>query len=282
LYSFFDLNTGKKSSSLPLLKYFQRSMLVFFSLLFITFTVCTVLFFSLPGIAAEIINTSNTMDRAYRYYRGKGTSVNYAKALRLYQQAAFQGNVEAQFIVGGMYFRGQGTAVNEPEGFMWLLKAAQQGKFSPESLAIIGSMYMQGVGVPQNYKEADKYLQLAADMGNITAKKNLAFMLYSGMGNNPDYSRALSLYTDVALQGDNAAQNNVGLMHVNGLGTDVDRVVGYAWYSLAASQGNTGAMIARNNLMVHMNFDELNRAQALAVKLFEQVEENLIVPPRLP
>jgi len=281
LYSSLDLNTGKKSQSLPLLKYFQRSLLLVFSLFF-SFIFCTTLIFSSPGIAAEITNTSNIMSRAYRYYRGRGTSVNYAKALRLYQQAALRGNAEAQFIVGGMYYRGQGTDPNGREAFKWLLKAEQQGKFSPESLAIIGSMYLQGVGVPQNYQEAEKYLQLSADLGDISAKKNLAFMSYSGMGKDPEYSRALSLYTDVALLGDNASQNNVGLMHANGLGTDVDRVVGYAWYSLAASQGNTGAMIARNNLMVQMNFEELNRAQALAVKFFNQVEDNLIVPPRLP
>ncbi|HHD63492.1 MAG TPA: sel1 repeat family protein, partial [Desulfobulbaceae bacterium] len=215
---------------------------------------------------------SPVMVQAYRYYKGLGQPANYPKALRLYLQEANGGNVDAQFIVGGMYFKGQGTDPNQREGFKWLLRAAQQGKFSPESLAIIGSMYLQGTGVPQNYQEARKYLQQAADLDDLSAKKNLAFMYYNGLVGKVDYSRALELYTAVALQGDNAAQNNVGLMYVNGLGTDVDRVQAYAWYSLAASQGNAGSMVARNNLMIQMSWEELNRAQALSVKLFKEVE----------
>jgi TPR repeat protein len=104
------------------------------------------------------------------------------------------------------------------------------------------------------------------------AKKNLAFMYYNGLVGKVDYAEALKLYTEAALQGDNAAQNNVGLMYVNGLGSDVDRVQAYAWYSLAASQGNAGSMVARNNLMIRMSWEELNRAQALSVQLFKEVE----------
>lgn len=248
---------------------FQLVPLIFFCLLY----------FCPPVSAAGEPDLSSVMVLASRYYNGQGTPVNYAKAFRLYLQAAVEGNVEAQFIVGGMLFRGQGTDINQREGFQWLLKAAKLGKFSPESLTIIGSMYLQGEGVPQSYQEAEYYLQLAADMGDINAKKNLAFMFYSGMGEEePDYARALQMYTEIALSGDDTAQNNVGLMHVNGLGTDVDRVLGYAWYSLAASQGNTGAMAGRNNLMVQMSWEELNRAQAKAVELFEKVEDRLRFP----
>jgi TPR repeat protein len=212
------------------------------------------------------------MIQAFRYYKGIGHSVNYPRALRLYLQAAKGGDPEAQLIVGGMYFKGQGTDSDQRKAFKWLLRAAQQGTFSPESLAIIGSMYLQGTGVPQNYREAREYLEHAADLGDLSAKKNLAFMNYNGLVGKVDFPRALELYKEAALQGDNAAQNNVGLMYVNGLGADVDRVQAYAWYSLAASQGNTGSMIARNNLMIQMSWEELNRAQALSVTLFKEVE----------
>jgi len=213
------------------------------------------------------------MKLAYRYYSGENQPVDYGKALRLYLAAAGRGNAEAQFIVGGMYYRGQGTDPDPREAFKWLLKAEQQGKDSPESLAIIGAMYLQGTGAPQNYVEARKYLRRAADQGNVAAKKHLAYMYYSGMGARPDYAKALSLYREVALHGDNTAQNNLGLMYVNGLGTDVDRIRGYAWYSLAASQGNTGAVTARNALVAHMSWEELNRAQAISVDLYKKIED---------
>lgn len=215
------------------------------------------------------------MLQAYRYYTGQGQSVNHSKALQLYLQAARRGDVEAQFIVGGMYIKGQGTDPDQRQGFKWLLRAAQQGKSSPESLAIIGTMYLQGIGVPQNYQEAKQYLQKAAEQDNVMAKKNLAYIYYNGLGAEPDYERALALYTEAALRGDRAAQNNTGLMYTNGLGTDADRIRGYAWYSLSASQGNVGAMIARNNLMLRMNWEELKKAQALSVELFNEVEDDL-------
>jgi len=243
--------------------------------LFLLFSIiiCANLFPCSASIAGNKEIRSPVMIQAYRSYKGIGQPVNYPRALRLYLQAAKGGNVEAEFIVGGMYFKGQGTDPDHREGFQWLLKAAQQGKFSPESLAIIGSMYLQGIMVPQNYQEAEKYLQQGADLGDLAATKNLAFMYYNGLTGKTDYAMALKLYTEAALKGDNAAQNNVGLMYVNGLGADVDRVQAYAWYSLAASQGNAGSMVARNNLMIQMSWDELTRAQALSVKLFKKVEK---------
>jgi len=92
----------------------------------------------------------------------------------------------------------------------------------------------------------------------------------------------LELYEKAALQGDPMAQANTGLMYATGTGTDTDKAKGYAWYSLAASRGNTVAAINRNNLMADMSWEELNRAQAISVDLYRQVEKmaepKLIVP----
>ncbi len=217
---------------------------------------------------------SPLMAQAYRYYNGIGRPVNYAKALRLYLQIARKGDPGAQFVVGGMYYKGQGTDPDHRQGFFWLLKAAEHGVSSPESLSIIGSMYLQGNGVPQNFQEAQKYLKRAADSGDVTAKKNLAYMYYNGLTGKPDYGQALELYKEAALLGDDVSQSNVGLMYAEGMGVGVDRVRAYAWYSLAASQGNLAAAAARNNLMIRMSWQELNMAQALSVRLFKEVEGN--------
>jgi TPR repeat protein len=68
------------------------------------------------------------------------------------------------------------------------------------------------------------------------------------------------------------AQANTGLMYATGTGTETDKARGYAWYSLAASRGNTVAAINRNNLMMEMSWDELNRAQAISLQLYREVE----------
>ena len=230
---------------------------------------------SVPSVvAAGDDQFSPLMAQAYRYYNGIGRPVNYAKALRLYLQIAGKGDPRAQFVVGGMYYKGQGTDPDHRQGFFWLLKAAEQGVSSSESLSIIGTMYLQGIGVPQNYQEAAKYLKQAGDLGDLTAKKNLAYMYYNGLTGKPDYKQALELYKEAALLGDNVSQSNVGLIYAEGMGVGTDRVRAYAWYSLAASQGNSAAVVARNNLMISMSWQELNRAQALSVTLFKEMEGN--------
>ncbi len=230
--------------------------------------------FAPPVLAAGSDQFSPLMAQAYRYYNGIGRPVNYTKALRLYLRIARQGDPRAQFVVGGMYYKGQGTDPDHRQGFYWLLRAAEQGVSSPESLSIIGIMYLQGTGVPQNFQEAWKYLKRAADSGDVTAKKNLAYMYYNGLTGKPDYKKALELYKEAALLGDEVSQSNVGMMYAEGMGTGVDRVRAYAWYSLAASQGNLAAGAARNTLMLRMNWQELNRAQALSVRLFKEMESN--------
>lgn len=208
----------------------------------------------------------------YRAYYGKGQPVDYVRALTLYRQAAELGDAEAQFVYGGMLYQGQGTDPDRRGGFKWLLKAAEQGEMSPESLAIIGSMYLRGSTVPQNYLQAKKWLTDAAEQGNRAAQNDLAYLYYNGLGGERDYEKALELYEQAALQGDTMAQANTGLMYATGTGTETDKARGYAWYSLAASRGNTVAAINRNNLMMEMSWDELNRAQAISLQLYREVE----------
>lgn len=233
-----------------------------------------------PGQAADIdeIAVKLKVD-AYRHYYGKGRPLNRARALQLYRQAAARGDAEAQFIVGGMLYQGQGIDPDRRNGFKWLLKAAEQGKTSPESLNIIGGHYLRGNLVPQNYLEAKKWLTEAANQGNISAQNDLAYLHYHGLGGKQDYGKALALYEKAALQGDVLAQANLGLMYATGTGTAIDRALGYAWYSLAASRGNTMASINRGTLMAEMSWEELNRAQALSLEFYRRVEQMVRTTP---
>ncbi len=225
-------------------------------------------------LQARNADIQRLMVQAYRYYTGFGVPLSRARALQLYLRAAELGDAEAQFIVAGMYYRGLGTEKDLRQAFKWFLRAAEHGRYTAESLTIIGSMYLRGTGVPQNYMEAKKWLELAVKKGSVRAMNDLAFIYYNGLTGKKDFRRALALYREAALQGDIQAQYNVGLMYANGIGTPVDTVRAYAWYSLAASRGNTMASIARNSLMPAMTWQDLTRAQALSVRLYQEVEQN--------
>lgn len=240
---------------------------------------------SLMLLAGPIAVLADTVDEtpqrlkveAYRHYYGQGRPANLARALRLYLEAAERGDAEAQFIAGGMLQRGLGTDPDRRSAFRWLLKAAEQGTSSPESLHLIGSGYFRGYPVPQNFLEARDWLDRAAGLGHVAACTDLAYLLYNGLGGEQDRGRALALYEQAARRGDVLAQANTGLMYASGTGTDTDRARAYAWYSLAASRGNAVAAVNRNRLMSDMSWEELNRAQAVAVDLYREIEQ---LPPR--
>lgn len=110
---------------------------------------------------------------AYRAYYGVGEPINLERALDFYRQAAEKGDLEAQYVYGGMLFQGQGTEPDKRGGFKWLMQAAEGGKTSPESLAIIGQMYLRGLTVPQNFLEAKKWLLQGAKQGSLSAQVDL-------------------------------------------------------------------------------------------------------------
>jgi len=245
------------------------------------FLIALMIFVAGAAPSREIDEITDTLKvEAYRYYYGKDKPVDYAKALQLYRQAAERGDAEAQFVAGGMYYLGKGTDPDQKNGFKWLLSAAEQGKFSSESMNIIGGMFLRGINVPQNYLEAKKWLTEAAEQGDLSAQNDLAYMFFNGLGGERDYKKALELYEKAAMQGDLMAQANLGLMYATGVGTTVDKARGYAWYSLAASGGNTFATSNRNNLMLDMNWEELNQAQAISFELYQRIQK-MVIPDTL-
>ncbi|MGI6655523.1 MAG: tetratricopeptide repeat protein [Desulfobulbus sp.] len=211
---------------------------------------------------------------AWRAYYGRQGPVNHARALQLYGQAAALGDAEAQHVYGGMLYEGVGTKPDRAAGAAWLLKAAEQGYVSPESMAIVGRMYLHGQGVPQNYEEGRKWLTRAAEEGNMQAQNDLAYLYTRGLvDGQPDEEKALRLYEQAAYQGDVSAQANTGIMYATGMGTEANPVRGYSWLSVAAGQGHAGAAVHRNNLVLDMSWEELNQAQALSLDLYRQVRQ---------
>ena len=61
------------------------------------------------------------------YLSGLGVPSSDAKALKLFQSAADQGNADAQFSLGLMYANGRGVAKSSSEAMKWYRLAADQG-----------------------------------------------------------------------------------------------------------------------------------------------------------
>jgi hypothetical protein len=109
---------------------------------------------------------------------------------------------------------------------------------------MLGLDYDFGTGVNQNYSEAARWYQLAANRGNPIAQNNLGrFFQYGVGGKSTDYHQAMTLYQQSADQGFPPAQCNIGYMYDLGLGVPTNKVEAITWYRDAAQQGYPEAMM---------------------------------------
>lgn len=103
------------------------------------------------------------------------------------QQAAKNGDVDAQFSLGEKY-RKMGGEANYTRAFNWFNLAAEQG--DPSAQYNVGVLHAQGQGVKRNYAEAVKWYKLAANQGHMSARFNLGVMYGEGQGVPADFVEA--------------------------------------------------------------------------------------------
>ena len=85
------------------------------------------------------------------------------------QQAAKQGNADAQLTLGMMYSGGIEVAQDDKQAVAWYRKAAEQGYAMAQFN--LGVMYNTGSGVAQDYKQSYAWFSSAAANGDSNAVK---------------------------------------------------------------------------------------------------------------
>jgi TPR repeat protein len=149
--------------------------------------------------------------------------------------------------MGGFYAQGRGVTNDVVEALRWWQKAAQQGQV--EAQATLGQLYLipaAPFGTNYlNYPEALRWLRLAADQGSAGALNNLGVAYEHGFGVKRDFTEAAKWYYAAAARGNVSAQANLGQLYYYGQGVTNDLVQAYAWLRLSASQGNP---LGRNDL----------------------------------
>jgi hypothetical protein len=113
-------------------------------------------------------------------------------------QGAEDGNVEAQYILGGMYEIGLGVARNDGQCARWWQAAANQGHAGSQKA--LGSMYFSGRGVPQDYTKSMELYLRAAEQGHPHAQKYVALGYQRGMGLPLDPKKAAYWKAEAAKQ----------------------------------------------------------------------------------
>jgi len=150
----------------------------------------------LPVFAVE---PDAAFQQAQVYYQQN----DFLKAAPWLFQAAEQGHVDAQSLLGSMYLIGRGVPKDATLAQHWLKEAANQGHAEAQSL--LGAIYWVGKDAPQDLGQAQHWLGQAAAQGLADAQYLLGMMYYQGQGVDKDVNRALQLFSQAAAQGHQAA-----------------------------------------------------------------------------
>ncbi|MFM5812204.1 tetratricopeptide repeat protein [Aeromonas veronii] len=122
-------------------------------------------------------------------------------------------------------------------------KAAEQGNI--EAQYNLGGRYRTGLGVTQDITKAVVWYRKAGEQGHAIAQFNLGFMYRTGQGVEQDMAQAVVWYRKAAENWVAGAQYNLGLMYHAGMGVELDDKLAYVWCSVAATNGHLDAINKR-------------------------------------
>ena len=225
-----------------------------------------------------------------RYYKAQ----NYAEAVKWYQKAAEQGNVDAQYKLGYSYYFGKGIERNNAEAAKWFEKAVQNGYkdaggFYEDALKKAQTEAKERARIQEqerareraeewyqvgedcynekNYAEAVKWYQKAAEQGNADAQYRLGERYYKAQ----NYAEAVKWYQKAAEQGNADAQYELGYSYYHGRGVERNYEEAFKWFEKAAKRDNADAQYKLGECYYYGNGVERNYEEA--VKWFEKAAE---------
>jgi hypothetical protein len=175
-----------------------------------------------------------------------------AEALRRVQKHVDKGNVEAQTYLARMYQLGHlGLKKSPKRAFQLYDLAAAQGHVNAQ-FALGTECYSSGQGTEINYKTAAHWLRSAAEHGHPGAQRNLGEAFYNGKGVAQSYDEAVRWFRLAAVQGEPDALFNLGACYQNGEGAPRDLYEALRCFKRAAAKENAGAAAAVEKLEAHL------------------------------
>jgi TPR repeat protein len=117
----------------------------------------------------------------------------YAQAVRAFQKAAANGNVEAQRRLGFLYYHGEGVAQDNDRAVALFEKAAMNGDI--QSASNLAKMYEFGMGVAQDDARSALWSRRAAESGDPNSQFELSVKYYKGQGVARDVVEAAKWWT---------------------------------------------------------------------------------------
>ena len=143
------------------------------------------------------------------------------------QKTANDGDMFAQWFLGGLYVLGDGITQNINDGVLLMQKSAASG--FPPALTTLGIIYLSDEYGPTKPDEAFKLLSKAALMAYPNAQLELASCFEKGVGTNIDLEQCIKWTTRAAEQLDPQAMHSLGLYYFHGKGVKKNLSISEKW-----------------------------------------------------
>ncbi|MEO1280449.1 MAG: tetratricopeptide repeat protein [Pseudomonadota bacterium] len=178
--------------------------------------------------------------------------------------AAAKGDPSAQFEVAARLAEGKGTSQNFADAVRWYSMSANQG--FAQSMYRLGTMFERGLGVKKDLAKAASHYEQAADRGNVKAMHNLAVLKAGSSTTSPDYLSAAHWFAKAADYGLTDSQYNLAVLFENGLGVKKDLIESYKFYTLSAKSGDAEAIKRRDAVRSELTSKQSMAAEQLIAK----------------
>ena len=189
------------------------------------------------------------------YYEGKaGFSVDYPKAISLFNEAAEQDDPGAFLLLGYLYSSDKAMTRDFQKSMQFYEKAAVDGG-SADALRSLGDIYRMGLfDIKKDEVKALEYYRAASSKGSFYASHQLANEYHERASRleKSIASLAFQYYQKSADQGSARAFRNLGYMVENGHGVPIDRDLALQYYQIAVEMGDETAPKDLANLKLKM------------------------------
>lgn len=195
------------------------------------------------------------------------------EAFDIFRQLAEKGHAQSQAFVAAAYYRGEGTTRNFAEAFKWAILAAETEAYS---MHLLGIMYFNGYGVKQDCDLAVKYYKSAIEKNEVNAMLNLGRAYLMGRCVKSDPAEAKILLDRAASVGNAGAMFTLGGMYERGVGVEKDERLAIDWYRKASDKGDEAAKkeLARMEAAEALAAKDRQRIQAEQLAKKEEEERN--------
>ena len=99
---------------------------------------------------------------------GLGIKRNLKQAIKLFKEAAEEGEEKSHIMLSKLYYDGTGLLKNNKLAFEHIRKAAEGGH--AESARWVGTFYENGIGCRRNIKRSCEWFQISANLGDLEAQ----------------------------------------------------------------------------------------------------------------